>query len=252
MANIGRGRRVARTAAGPRSAVELACDALRARILSGQLTQGTHIAEQSLADALGVGRATLREALRVLEHDGLMVHVPRAGTKVVTLTLQDAYEIVTLREHLEELAIVHGIPADPDRLAALDATVQQLERSAAAGDEENAVPDSLTFHRAFIDLAGHSRLTAAFGTILYPLGLLMHLNRQAQSNSESLDARAHRHRRLFELIAAGDGNAVATEMHAHSTTRFLKTIQLSDENASDAALDWAQLRANSSNYRLRT
>lgn len=242
MAKIGRGRRVARTPSGPQSAVELACDALRSRILSGQLTQGTHIAEQSLADALGVGRATLREALRILAYDGLVIHIPRAGTKVVTLTLQDAYEIVTLREHLEELALIHGIPAAPKRLEELESAVQQLERSAEAGDEERAVPDSLVFHRSFIDLAGHSRLTTAFGTILYPLGLLMHLNRQAQSDFESLVARAHRHRRLFELIADGDGAAVAAEMHSHGTTSFLKAIHLPDDNASQAALDWALSR----------
>ncbi|RAG74366.1 GntR family transcriptional regulator, partial [Burkholderia multivorans] len=104
----GRGRRVGTRIGGPRSAVALAVDALRLRILRGDLAPGAHIGEQSLADELGVGRATLREALRDLEHDGLVVRVPGVGTRVISLSLEDAYEIVTLRAYLEDLAVDLG------------------------------------------------------------------------------------------------------------------------------------------------
>ena len=238
----GRGRRVGTTIGGPRSAVALAVDALRLRILRGDLAPGAHIGEQSLADELGVGRATLREALRDLEHDGLVVHVPGVGTRVITLSLEDAYEIVTLREHLEDLAVDLGVPAAPARLQALVDVAERLERGAETGDEASAVPDGLAFHRAFIGLAGQSRLSAAFDTILYPLGLLMQLNRRAQSASETLAEVAARHRRLVDLVAAGDPEAVRAEMRSHGTTAFLTSGELTDEGLSDSARAWVEWR----------
>ncbi|QPR40395.1 GntR family transcriptional regulator [Brevibacterium casei] len=238
----GRGRRVGTRIGGPRSAVALAVDALRLRILRGDLAPGAHIGEQSLADELGVGRATLREALRDLEHDGLVVRVPGVGTRVISLSLEDAYEIVTLREHLEDLAVDLGVPASPARVERLMAAVADLERGAADGDEASSVPDSLAFHRAFIALSGNTRLTAAFETILYPLGLLMQLNRRASSAAESLSERAARHRRLAELVRAGDPEAVRAEMGSHRTTAFLRSGELSTEELSDAAKAWVEYR----------
>lgn len=233
-----RGRRVATRIDGPSSAVALAADALRDRILNGRLPQGGHISEQALADELGVGRATLREALRDLGHDGLVTHLPGVGTRVVVLTLQDAYEIVSLREHLEDLAIDLGVPAPDHRVNALFAAVERLEESAAAGDEDRAVPDSLAFHRAFIELAGHARLASAFRTIHLPLGLLMQLNRRAQASEETLAERAARHRRLADLVQEGDPAVVRAELRAHRTTQFLAEA-LPDDGASEAALAWA-------------
>lgn len=238
----GRGRRVGTTIGGPASAVALALEALRTRILRGELALGDHISEQTLADELGVGRATLREALRDLEHDGLVTHVPGVGTRVVTLSLEDAYEIITLREHLEDLAVDLGVPAPPARIERLMTAVTDLERGAANGDEAACVPDSLAFHRAFIGLAGNARLTAAFETILYPLGLLMQLNRRARASAESLADRAARHRRLAELVRTGDPEAVRAEMSSHRTTAFLRSGELSTEGLSDAAKAWVEYR----------
>ena len=227
----GRGRRVGTRIGGPRSAVALAVDALRLRILRGDLAPGAHIGEQSLADELGVGRATLREALRDLEHDGLVVRVPGVGTRVISLSLEDAYEIGPPR-----------VPASPARVERLMAAVADLERGAADGDEASSVPDSLAFHRAFIALSGNTRLTAAFETILYPLGLLMQLNRRASSAAESLSERAARHRRLAELVRAGDPEAGRAELTSHRTTAFLRSGELSTEELSDAAKAWVDYR----------
>ncbi|ACU38729.1 GntR family transcriptional regulator [Actinosynnema mirum] len=238
----GRGRREGGRIGGPTSVTDLAATELRARVLTGRLALGQHLVEQAVADDVGVSRAALREALRVLERDGLVEHVPRAGWRVVTLTLRDAHEIVVLREHLEELAVEAGVPARPAPLARLDAAVRRMEAAADAADGAPAALDGLAFHRAFIGLPDNRRLTAAFETIAHPLGVLMNLNRGAHEETETLHELAARHRRLCDLVAAGEPGEVRRELRAHPTTAFLGRAELSADGAGPEALAWAAER----------
>lgn len=212
----GRSRREGRSADGPRSVAELVVTELRRRIITGALPLGEHISEQRLADDLDVGRSSLREALRILEADGLIQHIPRAGSRVITISLHDELELVTLREHLEGLAISAGVPApDATRLALLHDTVVTLETRAAAGHEESAAIDTLAFHRALVGLPGMTRLDAAYDTIAFQLGILMQRNRRRTADAETLVERAARHRRLYELVLTGDPDAVSVELAKH-------------------------------------
>lgn len=239
----GRGRREGMRIGGPRSVTEVALEGVRGRILSGAMGQGAHIAEQALADDLRVGRAALREALRILERDGLIRTVPRAGSRVVVLTLRDAYEIVTLREHLEDLAITLGVPVvDADRLAALEGAVSRMEEHAGRGDELAARTDGIAVHRALIGLAGHTQLDEAFARIMLPLGLLMSLNRRSTASDESLAERAGRHRRLMELVRVGDPEVVRAHLRSHATDGFLRDGVLPVGDADEVVLDWVAAR----------
>jgi DNA-binding GntR family transcriptional regulator len=232
-----RGRRVGRTIGSPSSVTEIAADEIRARIVTGSLPMGSHIVEQELADDVGVGRAALREALRIVERDGLVVHLPRAGVRVTTLTVQDAYEMVVLREHLEDLAVRDGIPCpSEDRIARLSAAVEPM---ADAADSLAAATSAIEFLRAFIALPGNRKLDVAFGTIAYPLGMLMTLNRSVADAFETPLQRADRHRKLADLVAEGRADLVRAEMRSHSTTHFLRAGGLEDVDTSDAAKEWA-------------
>jgi DNA-binding GntR family transcriptional regulator len=77
---------------------------LRASVLSGQIPPGSQIIETDLATKFGVSRGPLREALRHLIDEGLLVTVPYTGTYVISLSLEDAREIFSLRVELEILA----------------------------------------------------------------------------------------------------------------------------------------------------
>ena len=110
-----------RIAAPPTMSV-LAAEALRSMILSGELLPGDRLPENSLTEQLGVSRSPLREAMAVLEREGLIVQAPRRGAVVAPLTAHDVYEIYTLRAQLEELAVHLGVPgAEPSRLERLRA-----------------------------------------------------------------------------------------------------------------------------------
>ena len=94
----------ARTSAGARidapSLVLLAAEAIRKMILSGALAPGDRLIEERLTEELGISRPPLREALRLLQHEGLIETRPRRGSTVTILTDQDVYEILTLRSAL--------------------------------------------------------------------------------------------------------------------------------------------------------
>ncbi len=78
---------------------------LRRQILRGELKPGERLMEISLANRLGVSRTPIREAIRKLEHEGLVVMVPRRGAHVAEITRQELNDVLEVRLSLEVLAI---------------------------------------------------------------------------------------------------------------------------------------------------
>jgi len=83
---------------------EMAYDAIRRDIMSGQLKAGRWLRQDDLAQQLGVSQATVREALKRLVAEGLAVHVPHKGVKVITLSLEDLRDNCDVRALLEGFA----------------------------------------------------------------------------------------------------------------------------------------------------
>ncbi|GLY31619.1 GntR family transcriptional regulator [Kineosporia sp. NBRC 101731] len=222
MSTSGRGRRAHVMIGDPPSMTDLAADALRGMILRGELDQGERVVENQLTTTLGVSRPPLREALRILQQEGLIEQVPRRGAVVRVLTLHDVYEIVTLRTTLETMAVRLGVPCRvPARLETLREALEIWEHNAADDREDLSTEDSSRFHLALIGLAGHSRLDDAYRAIALQLRLCMRLNRAARADTESLTARAARHRRLFEKIESGDTEAVLSELSDPASLSFV-------------------------------
>ena len=103
------------------SLVELAVRRLRAEIVGGAFAPGERLVEEQLTRRLGISRAPLREALRLLGQQGLVEHLPRRGVRVVALSARDIDELFSLRDVLErfalECALGRGGVPDPDGLA---------------------------------------------------------------------------------------------------------------------------------------
>src|SRR5258707_6668439 len=84
---------------------EKVADQLREAILSGKITPGQHIIELDVVNATKISRGPVRDALRTLENEHLVVRYPRRGTFVTHFELRDAEEIYSLREALEMVAL---------------------------------------------------------------------------------------------------------------------------------------------------
>ena len=78
---------------------------LRQAILTGELQPGERLMEIALANRLGVSRTPVREAIRKLELDGLVVMMPRRGAHVAQITEKDLNEVLEVRIGLEEMAV---------------------------------------------------------------------------------------------------------------------------------------------------
>lgn len=207
--------------AAPPTMAALAAEALRSMILSGELVPGDRLPENGLTAQLGVSRSPLREAMSVLEQEGLIVQVPRRGAIVTPLTAHDIYEIYTLREQLEELAIRLGVPApDDSRLDRLRAAYTALE-DATGDDQSEHTRLAFEFHLALIGLAGHRRLEDAFRSLSLQMQLCMALNRRARASIESIREDAIRHRPLLDLAVAGDSDGLHRALKDHGQYTFI-------------------------------
>ncbi|MFJ5260028.1 GntR family transcriptional regulator [Streptomyces sp. NPDC088387] len=84
---------------------------LREAILSGAIAPGTRIRQEEIAERLGASRLPVREALRILEAEGLTEHEANRGARVPRLTAREADVVYRMRERLEPLALAQSIPA---------------------------------------------------------------------------------------------------------------------------------------------
>ena len=128
---------------------------LRAAILRGELEAGATVPQARLAGDLGAGRTPLREALRMLERDGLVVSEPNRSVRVATLSAEDFEELYIMRIALEAVAIRITVPTlASDDFAELEGCMAKMDHYQAAGDQAGFRGP----HRAF-----HYRLVAASG-----------------------------------------------------------------------------------------
>jgi DNA-binding GntR family transcriptional regulator len=101
---------------------------LRGRILRDELRPGDRIRQEDIAERLGASRLPVREALRMLEAEGLTEHEPRKGARVPKLTMHELDVIYRMRERLEPLALAESLPSlTPEDDAQLDDLQCQIE-----------------------------------------------------------------------------------------------------------------------------
>src|SRR5262245_26243604 len=117
------------------SNVDLALESIRDAIVDGRLRPGERIKEMPLAEELGFSRAPLRDALRALQRDGLVVLVPNRGALVPELRAVDVLEVYALRASLGTLALRKLTLESAPPIAALE---RELGRLVRAGERRRA------------------------------------------------------------------------------------------------------------------
>ncbi|MCA1441929.1 GntR family transcriptional regulator [Ensifer sp. IC4062] len=134
---------------------ELVYEQVRQRILSGELQVGQHINEKRLAASLGVSRASVREALRQLEKDGLIEITKNKGPFVRDMPPEEAWELYDVRASLEALAaeLAAKNRSDSD-LRLLAQCLQGSEHSISVTDEALVFESPLNFHRLIAVMSG--------------------------------------------------------------------------------------------------
>jgi DNA-binding GntR family transcriptional regulator len=196
----------------PRSVGGLAYDEVRAMIVEGRLPPGGRIPQAELADALGISRGSVREALRRLAGDGLVEFEVNRGFFVAALGLDGVLDRLEARLHVEPgIARLAAARRTEDDLAALARAIaaERSARTAAAAHDA-----SRAFHAALVTATRNDALVRIFDSLwIADVGrrLLAHRRRQpAWQESDSAE-----HEELLHAIEAGDGERAETLMRTH-------------------------------------
>ncbi|MEO6998604.1 MAG: GntR family transcriptional regulator [Terracoccus sp.] len=195
-------------------AAEHAYTCIREQILSGERSGGEWLREDGLADSIGVSRTPVREALRRLAAEGLVLYQPNRGVQVQTWSASDLNEIYGLRSLLEpygsRLAARTG-RADCEALEALS-TRMEKEVNSRVPDLDMVAELNNDFHRLIIEASGNARLTDLVTSNLQ-VPLVRHTF--SRYSSASLQRSMAHHRELVDALRVGDPEWAESVMRAH-------------------------------------
>jgi DNA-binding GntR family transcriptional regulator len=181
----------------PVSTVEALAEALRARVLSGEIPPGTALPEQELSAFYGVARPTVREALAALVHEGLLRRERNRSAYVPEVTEADLADLMYVRQPLEEL--MAGALAGrrvPDAQGAL-ARLAVLDAAAPWSD---VVAAHMALHAALVEAAGSPRLARLYASLAAETRLGLVRLRDLYGDRDELVAE---HSALLDVIADG-------------------------------------------------
>jgi DNA-binding GntR family transcriptional regulator len=209
---------------------------LKNMILSGQFKPNTGLSERSLAARLSVSRVPVREAIKLLEREGLLIVVPRSGILVRRLSIEEVCELYEVRQAIEGMA---AFLSAGSRRAEIVEIRKQLEKLDAARNIDHAAIQraSTAFHRKLFELCGNSQLRAIYESVEPKIDLNLRLT--AVHGPERVEQALRAHLKIAKAIEAGDGvsaeRLIRADLENGKTARIgiLTRLQARDLDASD-------------------
>ncbi|WP_164702249.1 GntR family transcriptional regulator [Modestobacter sp. KNN46-3] len=194
------------------STAERVAELLRSRVIEGDLPPGTRLSEEQLVEVLHVSRNTLREAFRLLTHEGLLVHRLHRGVFVPELDEDDLVDLYLLRRTIECDVVRRLEGLDAVRLRPLHDAVAAGEDAARRGDWGAAGTANMRFHQQLVALAGSRRIDETTARLLAELRLAFHAIAVPQRLHEPY---VSRNRALLDLLTAGEVEQAAKELEVY-------------------------------------
>ncbi|WP_137178068.1 GntR family transcriptional regulator [Roseomonas sp. AR75] len=197
----------------PRTMVEQAAEAVVAAAARGAFLPGDRLVEAEIARDLGISRVPVREALRLLESQGIVVSTPYKGMRLMQVTSQGVAELFRVRNALETLAL-REIVAAGMRAAALEGArraAETHEQAVAEADTAAAVAADAAFHGELCRLSGNAALHALWLGLARQLCVVWGLGLGVR-DSRTIVAE---HRALLDCLEGGDADGARTALEAH-------------------------------------
>ena len=175
---------------------------LREAILKGELKPGERLMELQLAAKLGVSRTPIREAIRMLEQEGLAVTIPRKGAEVARMTEKDMEDVLQIRDALDELAAsIACEQISEEELAELRHTMHEFEESTKTGDVKRIAEADVRFH----DIIYHATRNVKLENLLNNLREQMYRYRvEYLKNNEVYEQLLEEHEFLIQAVIKHD------------------------------------------------
>lgn len=185
---------------------------LRSAIISGRLQPGAVLVETALAEQMNVSRAPIREAIQLLENDGLVETVAYKGKRVKPLTAREVEETYGLRELFEVSAaqriLDRGVSVDP-----LWACCNEMDKAVRADDYDALVAADESFHRTLIQLSDHELLLSLWNNLYMRIHQIMALRNRGERNLSEISGN---HPPIVQALESGD-RELATQLIARHT-----------------------------------
>ncbi len=186
---------------------------LRQAILTGELKPGERLMEIHLANKLGVSRTPIREAIRQLELEGLVIMVPRKGAQVASITEKSLTDVLEVRLALEKLAVELACKRiSYEQKEILKEKMLEFEQLAGTDDASLIARADVAFHDAIFESTGNMRL----GQMVNNLAEQMYRYRfeyiKDRSGHEKL---VSEHRLIYDAIIRADIEEATKQISVH-------------------------------------
>ena len=186
---------------------------LRNAILTGELSPGERLMEIKLADKLGVSRTPIREAIRKLELEGLVVNTPRKGAELANISAEDLRDVLEVRRSLEVLAI--RLACDKmteETLELLHENIDAFKHSIDAKATSDIASVDVSFHDIIYKSTGNNRLIQ----ILNNISEQMYRYRfEYIKNKEAWNRLVEEHMNIYEAIKNRDKELAVKSILLH-------------------------------------
>lgn len=188
---------------------------LRQAIYDGRYPPGSRLVERKLSAELGVSHIPVREALARLAEEGLVERLPRRGSRVAALTVEELEEISSVRVVLEQFAAQRVMERwTPDAERELRAAVAAMRAAAQAGDVQRVSLLDVELHDRLWALADHRILSELVSQLRGRIRRFLGAATLALQQDE-LIAHAESHQRLVDALASGDRRRVRRAVARH-------------------------------------
>ncbi len=212
---------------------EIVSDALRQAIRDGILPPGERLMEIPLAEELGVSRTPIREAIRILEQEGLIVMIPRRGTYVADMSLKDVTEVFELRSILEELAAeLAAERITNEEIEALEQHLVEIGNYMNENNLDKVVQADILFHEILYKASRNDRLVEMINNLREQT---LRFRTLSMSQTGRLAKTWDEHRQLVEAISDRDVERARQIARIHmeeSEKTLLEGMQLKSHEAS--------------------
>ena len=192
---------------------EQAYNYVKAQIMNLELKPGQYITDSQVASELNVSRTPVREALRRLEQEGLLVNQARRGWKVYALSLEDIHEIFDIKASLEGMLARRAATCQDEGLRKnLREAMEGMKRAARTGDGDAWLEADFQLHRVIFSMGGNERAAGIIQNLndqwhRVRIGFLAMQGRIERSNPE--------HEAVVDMILSGDSQEAERLMRIH-------------------------------------
>lgn len=186
---------------------------LRKAILRGELKPGERLMEIQLANKLGVSRTPIREAIRKLELEGLVLMIPRKGAEVAQITEKNMQDVLEVRKALEELSVQLACERiTPEQVEEMKLAAEEFRKVLKSGDVTKIAEADVKFHDVIFAATNNQRLV----TLLNNLREQMYRFRvEYLKQKECYPQLLEEHEKLIALISGGNVEEACEIMGRH-------------------------------------